>query len=616
MSLVSYITELGKKMRKLFLLEIFILFLFYCVLFSQQQNILKIRNLYLKGEIAEPQQVEDLKLEHPQEIIRNLILFEIYIDKKNAEEASKYYSYLQSFYPVSQLANYRMAEYYLSNKDLEEAKNYLQVCVKNDSRFHEARYLLAKTFYQLNDYQQAFKHYNVLSWFKSDKEIISTIDYLSSYLATNGNHIKKEKGILFSTIVSSQEINSPYIKVCISTKDNGKLKKIDAVKFFVSSDFFVLDERDKNLLECQGGENNEWTIVYRTKLRIFGVISPYLNKEYRVKSKILKLRPKTENSTFIIKEYKWFKSSFPLNKEFRGELLIKHLSNQIIVINNIKLDEYLYSVVGKEMGKDKPLEALKTQAVVARTVVLYRKNNKIHKDFDVCCGQHCQVYDGILSESETTIQAVNETLGEVITYNNKLTHPFFHANCGGITSSGEKFFCDKTYLSEVSDVVDNNFSISEENLYYWYLTPPELYCKDSQFVHLGVSRWLRVIKKNELEKYLNNKFKIGNKLKDIKILSREKNGHIKKLKIIGNKKTVEIKKEHIIRNIVPNGSLKSSSFIIEYNKNNDCYYFWGAGWGHAVGMCQSGSCGLAERGKNYVDIIKHYYPDVEIEKIY
>jgi len=603
-----------QKMRKLFLLEILILFC--CILFSQQRDILKIRNSYLKGEPIDVQQIEDIKSEYPQDVIKNLTLFEIYIDKKDLEGASNHYSYLQSIYPINQLTNYRMAEYYLENKNLEEAKNYLQVCVKNDSRFHEARYLLAKTFYQLNDYQQALKHYNVLSWFKSDKEIISTIDYLSSYLATNGNQVKKEKGILFSTIISSQEINSPYIKVCISTKDNGKLKKIDAVKFFVSSDFFVLDERDKNLLECQGGENNEWTIVYRTKLRMFGVISPYLKKEYRIKSKLLKLRPKTENSTFIIKEYKWFKYSFPENKELRGEFIIKHLSDKIIVINKIKLDEYLYSVVGKEIGKDKPLESLKTQAVVARTVALYRKNNNFHKYFDICCGQHCQVYDGIYSESEATIQAVNETLGEVITYNNKLTHPFFHANCGGITSSGTKFFSNKSYLSEVSDIIDNNYSFSDENLYYWYLTPPELYCKDSQFIHPGTSRWLRVLKKSELEKYLNNKFKIGNRLKDIIILSREKNGYIKKLKIKGNKKTIEIKKEHIIRNIVPNGSLKSSSFIIEYNKNNDCYYFWGAGWGHGVGMCQSGSCGLAERGKNYVDIIKHYYPDVEIEKIY
>jgi len=153
-------------MKRVFLAKFLILISY--VLFSQQQDILKIRESYLKGELVDTKQIEDLKLEHPQEVIKHLILFEIYIDKKNIEEAYKYYSYLQSFYPINQLVNYRMAEYYLSKGNLEEAKNYLQLCVRNDSRFHEARYLLAKTFYQLKDYQQAFKHYNVLSWFKPE----------------------------------------------------------------------------------------------------------------------------------------------------------------------------------------------------------------------------------------------------------------------------------------------------------------------------------------------------------------------------------------------------------------------------------------------------------------
>ena len=77
-----------------------------------------------------------------------------------------------------------------------------------------------------------------------------------------------------------------------------------------------------------------------------------------------------------------------------------------------------------------------------------------------------------------------------------------------------------------------------------------------------------------------------------------------------------LKAEHKIRNIVPAGPLRSASFMIEYNKNNDSYYFWGAGWGHGVGMCQSGVINLAEQGENYVNIIQHYYPGTEIKKLY
>ncbi|MFN3550784.1 MAG: SpoIID/LytB domain-containing protein [Endomicrobiia bacterium] len=587
-----------------------------------QQNVLEIRKNYLEGKITNIDEIENLEFQTEEEnIIKNLTLFEFYIDKKNIEQALQYANYLSSFFPVNQLVNYRLAEYYYNLKNYEKSIKYFEECVKNDSRFHEARNLLANTYYTLKDYQKALRHYNVLSWFKSDKKIITKLEYLSSQLGYNGI-TNLQKTTNFSNIYTSTlTINSPYIKVGVSTKDNGNLMRIDAVKFYFSNDFEIYDDKNKKILFCKGGIDNEWTIVYRTQLKSFGVIlNNERNKEIKIKSQYITIKPLSENSTFIIKEYKWFKTSFFVNKEFRGEIIIRHLKDQIVVINNIKIDEYLYSVIAKEIGKDKPEEALKTQAIVARNVALYRKHNNVHKYFDVCCGQHCQVYDGTKSETEQTINAVDKTIGEVITYNDKIVHTFFHANCGGITSCGEKFFCNKEYLQPTYDTItqqsdDETKNYEIKNFYYWYLTPPRLLCKDSYFVHPGVSRWIRIIKKDELKKFLNSKFSTVGKLKDIIILSREDNGYIKKIKIVGSDKTIILNKEHKIRNIVAN-SLKSSSFIIEYNKNNDCYYFWGAGWGHGVGMCQSGVCGLAENGKNYTEIIQHYFRNTEIKKLY
>ncbi len=589
---------------------------------TAQQDILEIRKNYLEDKITNINEIENLEFQTEEEnIIKNLTLFEFYIDKKSIEQALQYAKYLNSFFPINQLVNYRLAEYYYNLKNYEEAVKYSEECVKNDSRFHEARNLLANTYYILKDYQKALKHYKVLSWFKSDKEITTKLEYLSSQLGynitTNG-----QKTINFSKIYTSTlTTNSPYIKVGISTKDNGKLIKIDAVKFYFSDDFEIYDDKNKKVIFCKGGIDNEWTILYRTQQKFFGIIlNNEKNKELKIKSQYITIKPLSENSTFIIKEYKWFKSSFAVNKEFRGEIIVKHLKDQIVVINNIKIDEYLYSVVAKEIGKDKPQEALKAQAVVARTVALYRKNNNFHKYFDVCCGQHCQVYDAIKSETEQTINAVNKTIGEIVTHNDKIIHAFFHANCGGITSSAEKFFSNKEYLQPTYDIIKEeshtetqNYEI--KNFYYWYLTPPKLLCKDSSFVHPGVSRWLRVIKKDELKKFLNSKLATVGKLKDIIIVSREDNGYIKKIKVVGSYKTITLNKEHKIRNIVAS-SLKSSSFIIEYNKNNDCYYFWGAGWGHGIGMCQSGACGLAEQQKSYKEIIQHYFKNTEIKKLY
>lgn len=579
--------------------------------FLIQRNFCEInflRKLYLDKKLVEISSSTVENLNCYDEIIKNLTIVESCIDKGKIELVEEYFEKLKLCYPLVQLINFRLGEYYFLLKDYKSAKRYFEECVKNDSQFHEARKYLAKICFILKDYNDAYKHYNILSWFKPDEEVLYTASFLANRIGINS----KLQEIKFSTLLTSTYTacnGIPEINVGVSTKDNGRLMKIDNVKFYVKGKFFIIDDKNKKILECEGNENNLWCIVYRTRLKRFGIISPFFKKEIRIDSKTLVVEPVENNATIVISEYGWFKNKFPQNNEYRGKLVIKHLTDQIVVINRVKLDEYLYSVVAKEIGKDNPYEALKTQAVVARTVALYRKKDKLHKYFDVCSGQHCQVYSGVKDECIDVINAVNDTIGEVVVNNGKLVHTFFHANCGGVFSN--KFYSDETVISDIAE--DKNYEIKD--LYQWYLFPPRLFCAPSEYVHPGFSRWLRVVRKNVLSEYLNKKYNIG-VLKNIEIISRKKNGYVTKLKIVGSKKTVVLNKEHRIRNIVPLGPLRSTSFIIEYNRNNDTYYFWGAGWGHGVGMCQSGVSNLAFQGENYINIIKHYYPETEVKKIY
>ncbi|MCS7227912.1 MAG: SpoIID/LytB domain-containing protein, partial [Endomicrobia bacterium] len=532
------------------------------------------RNDYLNRKITNLSDIISVELKSDKDkILKNLTLFEFYVDSKDIDLALQYLPQLEKTYPVSQLVNYRLGEYFYLSGDYQQAKEYLEICVKNDAQFHEARKLLADIYLKLKDYKQAYRHYNVLSWFKPDKELLKTIDFLSNQLNINQTHTNE---VQFTPI---EEISfrgyGEKIDVGISTQDNGKLMKVDSITFYVSGNFIIYNQDGQQILNCAGGKYNKWKIVYRTKLKMFGIVSPQLSKEYRIKDKCLIVKPQLTNGTIFVTSFGWYKYQFPKNSEYRGELIIKSAREQIIVINRLFVDEYLYSVVNKEIGGDKPFEALKVQAVVARTLALYRKKNRIHKYFDICCGQHCQVYDGVRSENEQVKNAVNATVGEVIAYNHQLIHAFFHANCGGITNVWRNFYSEdeNNYISEIKD---NN---KIEDVYQWYILPPELICSPSDYVHPGFSRWFRIVKKNLLSKYLDEKYKIG-VLKDIKILSRKKNGYINQLKLIGSRKTVKITKEHKIRNITPYGPLRSASFIIEYNKNNSCYYFWGGGWGH------------------------------------
>ncbi|MCX7910469.1 MAG: SpoIID/LytB domain-containing protein [Endomicrobia bacterium] len=596
-------------MRKIVFINIILTATFYTVSFSE--SILEIRKKYLDKKITDYYILLSYQSEDYRDIIlKDLILFEYYLDKEEVEKAKYYGVYLSSFYPLNQLTNFRLGEFYFIKGDMEKAVSFFENCVRNDSRFHEARKSLAQSYLFLKNYSQAYKHFNIFSWFNPDKEILRKLDYLSNHIESSFVSSEKKFTEIKSLLNSLKTQDIPYINVGISTKDNGNLMRIDCVKFYASNDFVIIDERGKEIIKAKGGFENEWTVVYRSAPKIFGIISPTLNKEYRIKTKFLFIIPKISDASFYISEYKWFKNKFPQNKEFRGSLIIKNLKDQIIVINNLPLDEYLYSVVPKEIGKNTPTEALKAQAVIARTVALYRKKRRFHKHFDVCWGQHCQVYEGIKTEDDSSSYAVNTTLGEVITNKDgNLENIFFHANCGGITLSAGCFYSDDCVIYDAKE------SFNIDDFYKWYLFPLNLNCEPSDYVHPGTFRWLRVIKKDTLSRYLDGKYKIG-KLKEILVISRRKNLYINKIKIIGTKRNKILLTEHEIRNIVPNGSLRSSSFIVEYNKNTQTYYFWGAGWGHGIGMCQSGSCNLANEGRNYVDIIKHYYPLNEVRKIY
>ena len=145
-------------------------------------------------------------------------------------------------------------------------------------------------------------------------------------------------------------------------------------------------------------------------------------------SGIPKISLQPQNGNFIICDGKPYRGYIYLERRENGELLL---------INYVGTDDYVSSVLGKEMSYSWPIEALKAQAVCARNFVLCRGN--VHKGygFDVCATTHCQVYGGVESEHENTRRAVNETKGVLAKYNGQVVALYFFATSGGKTESVE-----------------------------------------------------------------------------------------------------------------------------------------------------------------------------------
>ena len=308
-------------------------------------------------------------------------------------------------------------------------------------------------------------------------------------------------------------------------------------------------------------------------------------------------------------------------KEYRGYIEFVYNKNigGFIIINHVNMEEYVFGVIASEMPSVFPIEALKVQAVIARTYAIKALGKHKKWGYDVCDTQNCQVYGGVKAERERTNAAVEATMGSVITYGGKPIEAVFSSNCGGYTqSSKEAGWFAHPYLKPVSDYKD----FSEDNLQPYHFKellqqPQQAYSKYFNNVSPAAFRWTRYVDESRLRTVINRKKKIG-EIRAIVPLNRGRSGYVNGVKIIGAKGSLTLTKEHEIKKYLALGLLRSTYFTVQPNYENGkvkSFIFYGGGWGHGVGLCQTGSGGRAEAGQNFEEILKHYYTGTELKDI-
>ena len=279
---------------------------------------------------------------------------------------------------------------------------------------------------------------------------------------------------------------------------------------------------------------------------------------------------------------------------------IKLLHKESGQIEELPIDEYLYGVVSAEMPANYEEEALKAQAVAARTYTIYQISNNIgkHGDADICndftcCQAWISKENRMQKWSEKDreknwnkiISAVNDTAGQIITYNNEAINAFFHSNSGGKTELASNVWIggkDFPYLQSVET--------SGEDGYTQY------------------SSEVTISKKDLLEKLKQEYPDIQIKYEEsesIKILDYTQSGRVKTVKF-GNTEIAGTK----VRSLF---GLKSTNFSIKLEGDN--IIFSVKGYGHGVGMSQTGADSMAKTGNSYEMILKHFYTGVEITTI-
>ena len=349
------------------------------------------------------------------------------------------------------------------------------------------------------------------------------------------------------------------------------------------------------------------------------------------------------------------------NQTFAGDLKIIVDGNRLRAINIVGVEDYLLSVISSEMSAEASEEFLKAHAVISRSWVMARMtaqrkvekpahvynlpelvtwlyatrqaavytgdeymkwyDHDDHRLFDVCADDHCQRYQGLTrATGETVRRVIDQTWGQVLSYNGQLCDARFSKCCGGRMESfstcwqdvehpylralpdapghdaEEECFCntrDKSILSQVL----NNYDQETVDFYEW--------TEDLDPVEAGA--------------LIERKFGVmTGAIKGLEPLERGESGRISKLRIIGELKTITAGKELEIRRLLSKTHLKSSAFEVEYIAPDGTSVGqggqWskirlnGRGWGHGVGLCQIGAAVMATRGYNYHQILSHYYP--------
>lgn len=298
--------------------------------------------------------------------------------------------------------------------------------------------------------------------------------------------------------------------------------------------------------------------------------------------------------------------------KFAGGLKFIVEGDCITAVNCIGMENYLLSVISSEMKSSSSLELLKAHAVISRSWLLARMEERKsggaapHREFDVCADDHCQRYQGLaMAVGESVRRAIDQTWGQVLRYRGALCDTRYSKCCGGRTELYGTCWEDKDfpYLQSVED----RFCDCEHS----EILPQVL--NDYDMRTMDFHDWTVRYSREELSTLVHRRTGVDyGEILSLEPVERGPSGRIKYLRINGTKHSAVIGKELAIRRALSETHLKSSAF--EVTVDGDFFVLRGRGWGHGVGLCQIGAAVMASEGYDYRQILSHYYVGAEVEQ--
>lgn len=278
---------------------------------------------------------------------------------------------------------------------------------------------------------------------------------------------------------------------------------------------------------------------------------------------------------------------FVNGKPYRGVAEISAGEKGLLVVNELPLEEYLVGLINCEISSAWPIEAVKAQAVIARTYALNRKDARKTALYQLESTVIDQVYDGCLIEDSRAKRAVTETAGEVLTYKGAIIQAFYHSNCGGRTEASENI---------------------------WGASMPYLKGVECEYCLISTnSGWEKTLTLKDSEEKFRAAGLHVTGLTDIRPGVRNSRGRLRNVVLVTSHGEVSLPGDQF-RKVLGYGIIKSTNFTVKVANGEAT--FNGIGNGHGVGLCQWGAKQRALEGFVYSEIITYYYPGTVLKKFF
>lgn len=334
---------------------------------------------------------------------------------------------------------------------------------------------------------------------------------------------------------------------------------------------------------------------------------------------------------------------------YQGKLLIYEDENGLFVVNELPVEDYLRKVVPSEMPSGYPMEALKAQAVCARSYAYYAIRKPRYEAYyaDLTDDVNSQVY-GIIDATDATDEAIRETAGTVMTLGGELFEPYYYACSCGISNDLSVWGAKESEVYEVQSLneLHQALDLSKNEEFAGYLANFHDDYEENEIFYRWETAWTMADSNNMMERCQSRAqivpwdflFEKGTtepgKLTDIQIIKRAKSGCAIQIKLVFERETVEVSGEYNIRYVLCEketqvllqsgetqlrSSVLPSAFLTIEVKNEPegaiSYKVVGGGNGHGIGMSQNGAKALSEKGFDYSVILRYYYCNIEMKDL-